>query len=142
MRVQKFIKAPKKGDVIKVFDSRDRFIYFGIAQKTEIKTHKSYVLKSKDEIGEVRKEIASMLSNIYKEAKKRGETREKFLRSKKGIAMKKKLDKLREKRGTVYQRERKEMKREFVVVKKTKETYSLSEIDFFLPESKVILKVK
>lgn len=139
MKVQRFIKTPKKGDIIKVFDSRDGFSYFGIAEKIEIKTHKSKMLKSTSEIGKVRKEISAMLSNIYKEARKRGETREKFLRSKKGIAMKEKLDKLREQRNNVYEMERRDIKRELVVVKKTDETYPLNEVDFFLPETKVIL---
>ncbi len=139
MKVQRFIKAPKKGDIIKVFDSRDRFSYFGIAEKIEIKTHKSKALKSNSEIGKVRKEIATMLSDIYKEARKRGETREKFLRSKKGIAMKEKLDKLREQRNNVYELERRDIKRELVVVKKTDKTYPINEVDFFLPETKVIL---
>ncbi len=139
MKVQRFIKAPKKGDIIKVFDARDGFSYFGIAEKIEIKTHKSKMLKSTSEIGKVRKEISAMLSNIYKEARKRGETREKFLRSKKGISMKEKLDKLREQRNNIYELERRDIKRELVVVKKTDETYPINEVDFFLPETKVIL---
>ena len=75
MGIHRFIKAPKKGNVIKVFDSRDRFVYFGIAQKIKVKTN-----------------------------------------------------------------EQNGVKREVVVVEKTDKTYQLSEVDFFLPESKVILR--